>query len=105
PTYYYQTRMVPVPVTYYRPVTVYQPGTAVPTTCQKACTGTQCQAQRSRLVSWFGSGCNSGATTCEYGATTCNYGSRGAAPAAACCTVPYYSTVPGVTAPATIVPT
>jgi hypothetical protein len=105
PTYYYQTRMVPVPVTYYRPVTVYQPGTAVPTTCQKACTGTQCQAQRSRLFSWFGSGCNSGATTCNYGATTCNYGSCGAAPAAACGTVPYYSTVPGVTAPATIVPT
>ena len=91
PTYYYQTRMVPVPVTYYRPVTVYQPGTGVATTCQRACTGTQCQAQRSRLFSWFGgSSCNSAATTCNYGSC---------APATGCApAVPYY------TAPATVVP-
>ena len=44
PTYAgYQTRMVQVPVTYYRPYTVYQPGVAVPTTCQRVATGTVCQ--------------------------------------------------------------
>jgi len=99
--YYYQTRMMAVPVTYYRPVTVYQPGTVVPTTCQRACTTTTCQPQRSRLFNWFGSSCNSGA--CGSGATTCNYGS--CAPASACGAVPYYNTVPGVTAPATVIPT
>ena len=93
PTYYYQTRMVPVPVTYYRPVTVYQPGTGVATTCQRACTGTQCQPQRFRLFNWFGSG-----NTCNYG--SCSAGS--CAPATGCspAAVPYYNTAPG-----TIVPT
>jgi hypothetical protein len=95
PTHYYQTRMVAVPVTYYRPVVVYQPGTTVPTTSQKACAGTQCQPQRWRLFSCFGNSCNSGSTTCNYGS----------APAAACGTVPYYNTVPGVAAPATVYPT
>jgi hypothetical protein len=52
PTYAgYQTRMVQVPVTYYRPYTVYQPGMAMPMTCQRAVTGTVCQpATRHR---WF----------------------------------------------------
>lgn len=98
PTYRYQTRMVQVPVTYYRPVVVYQPGATVATTCQRACTTTQCQPQRSRLFGWLhGSSCNSAATTC-------NYGSCGAAPAA-CGAVPYYNTVPGTLVPATVVPT
>jgi hypothetical protein len=95
PTYYYQTRMVPVPVTYYRPVTVYQPGATVATTCQRACTGTQCQAQRSRLFNWFGG------SSCNTGATTCGYGSCAPAPAA-CGAVPYYN--PSTVAPATVVP-
>ena len=59
-----------------------------PTTCQKACTGTQCQPQRLRLFNCFG---NSNSAS-----TTCNYGSCAAAPAAACGTVPYYNTVPGI---------
>ncbi len=94
PTYRYQTRMVQVPVTYYRPVVVYQPGTGVATTCQRACTTTQCQPQRFRLFSWL-HGNNS--------ATTCNYGSCGAAPAA-CGAVPYYNAVPGA-APINVIPT
>lgn len=93
PTYRYQTRMVQVPVTYYRPVVVYQPGTGVATTCQRACTTTQCQPSRSRLFGWLHG---------NSAATTCNYGNCGAAPA--CGAVPYYNTVPGVTAPATIIP-
>ncbi|MFN0021613.1 MAG: hypothetical protein ACKVP0_25480 [Pirellulaceae bacterium] len=99
PAYRYETRMVGVPVTYYRPVVVYQPGTGVATTCQKACTGTQCQPQRFRLFNWFGS------NSCSSGSTTCNYGS--CAPATAttgCGTVPYYNTVPGATAPAVVYP-
>jgi hypothetical protein len=99
PAYRYETRMVGVPVTYYRPVVVYQPGTGVATTCQRACTGTQCQPQRSRLFNWFGS------SSCNSANTTCNYGS--CAPVAAttgCGTAPYYNTVPSVTAPAVIYP-
>ncbi len=95
PTYYYQTRMVPVPVTYYRPVTVYQPGTGVATTCQRACTTTQCQPQRFRLFNWFcGNSCNSGATNCNYGSCA---PATGCAPAA----VPYYNTAPANIVPAT----
>lgn len=97
PTYRYQTRMVQVPVTYYRPVVVYQPGATVATTCQRACTTTQCQPQRSRLFGWLhGGSCNTAATTCNYGAC--------AAPAA-CGAVPYYNPVPGTLAPATVIPT
>ena len=44
PTYSgYQTQVVNVPVTYYRPYTVYQPGVAAPVTCQRAATATTCQ--------------------------------------------------------------
>ena len=50
PTYRYQTQMVQIPVTYYRPVVVYQPGTGAATTCQRACNGTQCQPQRASGV-------------------------------------------------------
>ncbi|MBC7856082.1 MAG: hypothetical protein IAF94_21845 [Pirellulaceae bacterium] len=92
PTYRYQTRMVQVPVTYYRPVVVYQPGTGVATTCQRASTATQCQPQRFRLFSWLHS-TNSN--------TSCNYGSCGTAPAA-CGAVPYYN---GAAAPINVIPT
>ena len=95
PTYRYETRMMQVPVTYYRPVVVYQPGAVAATTCQRASTATQCQPQRSRLFSWLHGNSAS---------TTCNYGSCSAAPAA-CGAVPYYNTVPGALAPATVVPT
>jgi hypothetical protein len=99
PTYRYETRMVAIPVTYYRPVVVYQPGTGAPTTCQRACTSTQCQPQRFRLFNWFGSN-----STCNSG-NTCNYGSCApAAATSACGAVPYYNTVPGVTSPATVYP-
>jgi hypothetical protein len=51
PTYSgYQTRVVQVPVTYYRPYTAYQPGVGVPTTCQRATLGTTCQPTQRR---WF----------------------------------------------------
>lgn len=51
PTYSgYQARVVQVPVTYYRPYTAYQPGVAVPTTCQRATYGTVCQPAPRR---WF----------------------------------------------------
>ena len=89
PTFRYQTRIVQVPVTYYRPVTVYDPVTAVPTTCQRASTGTQCQPSRFRLFSWF------------HSSSACAGGS--CAPATGCA-APYYSTVPAVTVPATVVP-
>ncbi|MGI8981780.1 MAG: hypothetical protein ACR2FY_21330 [Pirellulaceae bacterium] len=96
PTYRYQTRMVQVPVTYYRPVVVYQPGTGVATTCQRACTTTQCQPSRFRPFSWL-HGNNA--------STTCSYGNCGAAPASACGAVPYYNTVPGAAAPINVIPT
>jgi len=54
PSYYgYQTRMVQVPVTYYRPYTVYQPGMAAPVTCQRATAATTCQPQRHCCFSCF----------------------------------------------------
>lgn len=100
PTYRYETRMVAVPVTYYRPVVVYQPGAVAPTTCQRACTSTQCQPQRFRLFNWFGS---NSSNTCNYGSCS----SSSCAPAAAvagCGAAPYYNTVPGTTAPAVVYP-
>jgi hypothetical protein len=107
PSYYgYQTRIVQVPVTYYRPYTVYQPGTGVPVTCQRAVTTTTCQPQRHWCSSFWDwllhrNRCASGAGGA--GAPTTAYCVPAAAPSVvqpSACGTPYYNTVP----PATVVP-
>lgn len=105
PTYSgYQTRVVQVPVTYYRPYTVYQPGAAAPVTCQRATTGTQCQTQRFRLFAccdWlFGRNSCAGGNCYAAAPRTCYSGTCAPAAAPAPCGTPYYNTVP----PATVVP-
>ena len=51
PTFTYRPNYAQIPVTYYRPVVAYQPGTGTPVTCQQATVGTECQAQPRR--GWF----------------------------------------------------
>ncbi len=107
PTYSgYQTRVVQVPVTYYRPYTVYQPGVAVPTTCQRAVVGATCQTQRHRWFScldWLFH-----RRPCGTPAAVPVAAVPAVAPRAVCygnscapaCGTPYYNTIP----PASVVP-
>lgn len=114
PTYSgYQARVVQVPVTYYRPYTAYQPGVAVPTTCQRATYGTVCQPAPRRWFScldWlFHHKRHCGAPAAVPVAGMPVAAVPAVTPQAVCygstcvpqqCGTPYYNTVP----PATVVP-
>jgi len=97
---YYRPVPVSVPVTYYRPVTVYQPGIAAPTTCQyaTACNTTSCGTSRTscwRPFAWLWGGSSTSCNKSCAPATTCNYGCAQQAPQG-CGAVPYYTTPPTI---------
>jgi hypothetical protein len=101
PTFVYRTTTARVPVTYYRPVVVYDPVTSVPVTCQQPTIGSECQTQRQRcgLFSWLFGRNNSCGSSCGYAPTT-SYCGTAACGQSSCGAQPYY---PAVQAPATTI--
>ncbi len=92
PNFVYRPSSAPNAVTYYRPVTVYDPNTGVPVTYMNACRGTECRPQPQ--YSYFGSLFHH-----KKSGGTCATGTCGSQPAAA----PYYPApvggLPGATIP------